>query len=76
MADYLNKYPTLSDYTADASSRKSLGGSTVNWITDGDGEGEVKYDKGLNPLHLPAFTLRCKFSTAGQPTPPPWWWIR
>ena len=23
----------------------------------------------LNPLHLPLFTIRCKFSTAGQPSP-------
>jgi surface protein len=67
MAGYINKYPTLSAYTADASDRKSLGGSTVNLITEGDGE--VKYEKGLNPLHLPPFTIRCKFAQGYTPEP-------
>ena len=70
MADYINLYPTLSDYTSDQSAREALGGPTVSMIA---ADRELHYDKGssvdpYNPLGLPPFTIRCKFTSGYTPT--------
>ena len=67
MANWINKYPTLSDYTADESARQALGGPTVSMIAS---DGALHYDPAVdpyNPLGLPPFTIRCKFEEGETP---------
>ena len=64
MAKYINKYATLSDYTADSSARDSLG-RTVSLIAL---DGKMHYDGKMNPLGLSPFTIRCKFKSGYTPT--------
>ena len=64
MSSYINKYQNLAAYTADASARDNLG-RTISMIAT---DGAMHYDGKLNPLGLPAFTVRCKFSSGYTPT--------
>ena len=70
MANWINLYPTQSDYTADKSARDALG-PTVSMIA---ADGQLHYDKAgspvdpYNPLGLPPFTIRVKFSSGYTPS--------
>ena len=63
MANYINRYATLAAYTAEASARDNLG-RTVSLVT---ADGKMHYDGKLNPLGLPAKTIRCKFASGYTP---------
>ena len=64
MAGYINRYGTLTAYTAEASARDNLG-LTVSLVT---ADGKVYYDGKLNKLGLPPFTIRVKYKSGKTPS--------